>query len=121
MKRRRRKLVQKTRWPVGWLVALVAVGLLGAVIAVEQLMPEPDIVVHKTRTCRCCESWVAHLRENGFRVRTINTNDLARTKDKLGIPEPLSACHTAIARGYIIEGHVPGHLEAGMKGKIEVE
>ena len=28
-------------------------------------------------------------------------------KRTLGIPESLSACHTAIVNGYLIEGHVP--------------
>ncbi len=28
-------------------------------------------------------------------------------KAKLGVPEPLWSCHTAVVGGYTIEGHVP--------------
>jgi hypothetical protein len=33
--------------------------------------------------------------------------DMTPHKQRLGVPERLSGCHTAVAGGYTIEGHVP--------------
>lgn len=70
----------------------------------------PVITVYKTPTCGCCKSWVEHLRKQGFEVKTIDREDLTLIKQQQGVPEPLSACHTAIVEGYTIEGHVPADV-----------
>lgn len=36
--------------------------------------------------------------------------DLAPIKQKLGVPQALQSCHTAMVDGYVIEGHVPADL-----------
>ena len=33
--------------------------------------------------------------------------DLAARKTKLGVPDQLAGCHTALIGSYVIEGHVP--------------
>jgi len=48
-----------------------------------------------------------YLQQNGFAVIEIKTNELQAVKEQYHVPEVLRACHTAIVRGYIIEGHVP--------------
>ncbi len=48
-----------------------------------------------------------HLRANGFRVKTVAVEDTAATRKRLGMPEQLGGCHTAVIEGYAIEGHVP--------------
>jgi hypothetical protein len=55
---------------------------------------------------------VGHLRENGFQVRVVKTNDLRPIKARYGIPMRLQGCHTAIVGGYVIEGHVPADVIA---------
>jgi hypothetical protein len=52
---------------------------------------------------------VGHLRENGFEVNAIDVNeaDLLATKARYGVTNELSACHTALVDGYVVEGHVP--------------
>jgi hypothetical protein len=35
---------------------------------------------------------------------------LAPVKRKLGVPQALHSCHTAVVDGYVIEGHVPADL-----------
>jgi hypothetical protein len=67
----------------------------------------PAIHVVKTPTCGCCNDWVAHLRQSGFRVTVANVADVTPTARRLGVPGDLRSCHTAIAGGYAIEGHVP--------------
>jgi hypothetical protein len=48
-----------------------------------------------------------HLRANGFRVKPVAVEDTAVARKRLGIPEKLGGCHTALIEGYAIEGHVP--------------
>jgi hypothetical protein len=48
-----------------------------------------------------------HLRDNGFRVKPIATEDHGVIRRRHGIPDTLGGCHTAVIEGYAIEGHVP--------------
>ena len=48
-----------------------------------------------------------HLRANGFRVKPVAVEDTAVMRKRMGIPEALGGCHTAVIDGYAIEGHVP--------------
>jgi hypothetical protein len=67
----------------------------------------PVVNVYKSATCGCCEEWVKHLRANGFTVTAHNVANPSDTREKMGMPEHLGSCHTAIVDGYAIEGHVP--------------
>lgn len=64
------------------------------------------VEVWKDPSCGCCKDWVAHLEQSGFVVRVYETGNTAARK-RLGIPEQLGSCHTALVGGYAIEGHVP--------------
>lgn len=63
--------------------------------------------VYKTPTCGCCQAWVDHLEANGFRVATVDREDLTPIKAEHGVGEHLASCHTALIGGYVVEGHVP--------------
>lgn len=67
------------------------------------------ITVYKDANCGCCEGWVAHMREAGYKVHAIDSPDMAAVKKRLGVPEALGSCHTGVvdASGQVIEGHVP--------------
>jgi hypothetical protein len=65
------------------------------------------VTVYKTATCGCCKDWVTHLEANGFRVDSHDVTDLDRIKSNLGVRPQYASCHTAIADGYTLEGHVP--------------
>ncbi|MGH8809629.1 MAG: DUF411 domain-containing protein [Noviherbaspirillum sp.] len=67
----------------------------------------PLIDVYKSATCGCCEAWVNHLRENGFKVNAHDVPGTSAYREKFGVPRDLGACHTARVAGYAIEGHVP--------------
>lgn len=69
-----------------------------------------QITVYKSPTCGCCSKWVDHLRRHGFRVIAKDTADVDAVKAKLGVPSPLHSCHTAVVRGYVVEGHVPADV-----------
>jgi hypothetical protein len=66
-----------------------------------------EITVYKTPTCGCCGLWVAHLRENGFRVKVNEVESTAEYQTRYGVAPALRSCHTAVVNGYTIEGHVP--------------
>ena len=51
--------------------------------------------------------WVAHLKQHGFDVTSTNVPDMTAVKRRVGVPAPLTSCHTALIDGYIVEGHVP--------------
>lgn len=70
------------------------------------------VSVYKDPHCGCCSGWVAHLRAAGYSLAVDDTSDLDSIKTRLGIPRDLWACHTALAAGYAIEGHVPAHALA---------
>jgi hypothetical protein len=67
----------------------------------------PAIHVVKTATCGCCNDWITHLRNAGFRVTVANVPDVGPTARRLGVPDDLRSCHTASVGGYAVEGHVP--------------
>src|SRR5438093_3632970 len=65
------------------------------------------IDVYKSATCGCCGKWVERLRSSGFGVRVNDIPNVNAFRARAGIPEALSACHTALLDGYVVEGHVP--------------
>ncbi len=67
------------------------------------------ITVYKDKNCGCCEGWIAHLRESGFKVKAVDSDDMSAIKKRLGVPQSMRSCHTAVLdkSGQIIEGHVP--------------
>jgi hypothetical protein len=68
---------------------------------------QPVITVYKDASCGCCKSWIEHLIKHGYRVDAKDSPDMTEIKRSLGVPEGLTACHTAVVNGYLIEGHVP--------------
>lgn len=76
-------------------------------VATGQEADAQEITVYKTPTCGCCQNWVEHLRESGFRVAVVDQPDLTDVKEERGVPQPLRSCHTGVVDGYTVEGHVP--------------
>lgn len=89
---------------------LVAFGLLGAATVAPRLAraaTDPLAVeVWKDPSCGCCKDWVAHMRDNGFAV-TVHDSGNNAVRTRLGLPQKLGSCHTALVGGYLLEGHVP--------------
>ena len=65
------------------------------------------MTVYRDPSCGCCEAWAALAAEAGYQVSVIDHPDMPDIKKQYGVPDELSSCHTAIAAGYAIEGHVP--------------
>lgn len=68
---------------------------------------QSSFTVYRTSSCQCCEAWVASMVKAGYRPRTLIVDDLAELRLRFKVPADLAACHTAVVRGYVIEGHVP--------------
>ena len=77
-----------------------------AALAQKATPPKVLVEVWKDPNCGCCKDWVSHLEANGFAVKVNETGNNA-VRARLGIPEKLGSCHTALVGGYAVEGHVP--------------
>lgn len=80
------------------------------------------ITVYKDPNCGCCAAWVDHLREAGYKVKPVNSEDMGAVKKRLGVPEAMQSCHTSVvdASGQILEGHVPAAALAKLIAKPSV-
>jgi hypothetical protein len=63
--------------------------------------------IYKRAGCSCCGGYAEYLRENGFEAQAFDVADLAALKREYHVPKALEGCHTTVANGYVIEGHVP--------------
>jgi len=100
-------MIGRRHWGALVLAATVA-GVGGLAIAAPS--PGPEISVYKNASCGCCKKWVEHLQAAGFRVTVHDTSNLAGVMEHYGVPRKLTACHTAVVDGYVIEGHVPADV-----------
>jgi hypothetical protein len=96
-----RTLVPRRQF-LGAAAALCVTGVLAAPGA------DADAIVQvwKDPNCGCCKDWIAHLERQGFKVRVFDQGNAA-ARARLGMPQKLGSCHTAVVQGYVIEGHVP--------------
>ncbi len=100
---------------------IILVALIMAVFSASaQQMNETEksslevlLQVYKSPTCGCCEKWMSHLDDNGFKTIGHDTHDMSILKDEKGVPADYRSCHTGVSDdGYIFEGHVPAKFIA---------
>ena len=87
--------------------AMLAVGVSIGHGQTNASSPVKSATVYKQVGCGCCSIWAEHLRKAGFKVSSMEVNDLARIKNTYGVPQAAHTCHTALIDGYVFEGHVP--------------
>src|SRR5699024_7119161 len=66
-----------------------------------------EMTIYRDPGCGCCLAWAASARRSGYRTRVIDSTDMAQVKRRLGVPQALASCHTAVIAGLVVEGHVP--------------
>lgn len=66
-----------------------------------------SMTVYRDPGCGCCEEWAERARDAGYRVEVTDDTDMPAIKRRFGVPDELASCHTTVASGYVIEGHVP--------------
>ncbi|WP_417549193.1 DUF411 domain-containing protein [Methylophaga sp.] len=72
-----------------------------------QLETPQTITVYRDVNCQCCHKWIEHLEKHQFVVIDTISNNMSQIKEKLGVPNNMASCHTAVINEYVIEGHVP--------------
>lgn len=72
--------------------------------------PKAEVTVYKSPACGCCRGWVEHMRRAGFVVKAQDVEDIQVVKTTYGLPLKLASCHTSIAGGYVLEGHIPAEV-----------
>lgn len=90
----------KRRTLLGWIAAVALAPWANAQDARRAIL-------YKNPQCGCCEDYAKYLRRHGYKVEVIPTHDLNAIKEKHGVSESLSGCHTTLLGGYVVEGHVP--------------
>src|SRR5215470_7801538 len=66
-----------------------------------------DVTLYKNPQCGCCEGYADYLRDNGFKVKAISTNDLTVMGQTYGIADDFQPCHISVIGGYVVGGHIP--------------
>jgi hypothetical protein len=85
------------------LVAAAMASLTSGALAASQ---PRRITIYRDAGCACCEDWAAALSSAGY-TNHVNEIDHAARLRRFSIPAASAGCHTAVAEGYLIEGHVP--------------
>lgn len=92
------------------IAALLIVGIIfyPDLTGMGESVPEGrQVVMYKNPGCQCCTYWAEHMERNGYSVKEEPVQNLNAYKTKYGLPRDVSACHTAVVDGYVVEGHVP--------------
>lgn len=105
---------------IPWVLGGSGIVLLAVVLVAGLLQTREseaiEITVYKSPTCGCCNKWIDHLEDNGFRVNAVNRPDMHQVKAQLGVNENVASCHTAVAGDYLVEGNMPA-----WRGKLSDE
>ena len=87
--------------------SLVLSLIVGTISTASQVMAGEKVTLYKHPQCGCCEIYAQYLRDNGFDVTVVPTNELSALSEKYGIPAELEGCHLSLVNGRVIGGHVP--------------
>ncbi len=114
------RINESTRTNFVWALAILVVvvtTLLAAISAGAQtendgsaVASDAELVVFKSPYCGCCHKWIDHLRESGLTVAVKDVASTQPVREEVGVPPAMASCHTAVAGGYWIEGHVPADI-----------
>ena len=76
----------------------------------DNLAPDENgiaVTVYKDPLCGCCGDYIDELKNNGFIVEVVVTEDMQSIRDKYGISTDMESCHTMVIDDYFVEGHMP--------------
>lgn len=104
--------VQAKPLPKYWWLGAAALVLVIWAFSLRRFEPitppeDADLVVYANAKCKCHRPWIRQLSAAGVAVGAVQSRNIMTTQADLGVPREFAACHTAVADGYWIEGHVP--------------
>src|SRR4030066_1048080 len=67
----------------------------------------PPVEGFGPKVCLSCIDWAEHLRQNGFKVKVTEVDDIDAVKRRFKVPADVESRMTARVAGYFVEGHVP--------------
>lgn len=105
------RLLSKLFLPVV-LISILSIEACSEDVSVVPIESEStvNIEVFKQASCGCCGKWISHMEEAGFHVKASNRMNLNAIKSEFGVAPRYQSCHTAVAEGYVFEGHIPAHV-----------
>jgi hypothetical protein len=89
------------------ILCLAPVLSVNAETALSDAAISRPVTIYKSPSCGCCEEWVKHIEQAGFTTRIQHPDNLNEIKEQLAVAPLYQACHTAVAQGYVFEGHIP--------------
>ena len=87
--------------------ALILSLIIGLISTASQAMAREKVTLYKNPQCDCCEIYAQYLRDNGFDVTVVPTNELSAMNEQYGIPAELEGCHLSLIGDRVVGGHVP--------------
>ena len=87
------------------MLGLVLLGVPAA--ACSKPAKAAELKIYKSPYCGCCGAWVDHVTANGLKPVVQDMDDVTPVAKKVGVPDAMRSCHTAVIGGYFVEGHVP--------------
>ena len=79
-----------------------------ALVACAGVAQAASFTMFRDPGCGCCLAWTQHVEgDEAHEVERVDHPDMGAIKTKHGVPDDLWSCHTMLADGYVIEGHVP--------------
>ena len=88
-------------------ILAVAMSLMIGLLPTMGWAAGQKLTLYKDPQCTCCEIYAQYMRDNGFDVTVVPTNDLATMSEEHGIPANMQGCHLSLIDEYAIGGHVP--------------
>ena len=92
---------------LGGLSCLFALLTLLSFTATAEPIPKAkplEMTVYRSPSCGCCGKWLAQMKQHGFTIKDVPTEDMDLIKQQHGVPGKFQSCHTAIINGYVVEG-----------------
>ena len=83
----------------------ILAALAAPLSAAAETLPPVEVFVPKP--CLSCIDWAEHLRQNGFKVKVTEVDDIDAVKRRFKVPAEVASRMTARVAGYFVEGHVP--------------
>ena len=78
--------------------------ILVFIFSCKESVDKKKDIVYLSPDCGCCHDWISHMESNDFVLEKNMDANMYDIKTNAGLPIDLASCHTALIKGYFIEG-----------------